>query len=358
MPFIASALCACLLVRPLAKANLAELGALSQRAGATGGIFLAFDRDGRALDSFSFGSPGSEGAPEWTPDVMVRIASVSKPITAEAIVRLVRAGRLTLDTPAFRYLGFGAPNDPRKGLITVDMLLRHRSGYSDSRSPGIDPAFDQFVAANALGVKTPLTTKQVVQLGFRSFPLTDSPGSAAKSYANFNFAVLGEIVEKASGKPYAAAVMEMLAEMKVSGIQPGVTLTPAPTEARYFEAGQPRLYNSIFRPGEKCPPAYGGYSLETILPFGGWIASINGLKSFVLQTAAKPGFTGLGWHEATGGASRKKIVFHGGSLEGANAFILYSEQGVGVVGLYNCGPGKSGAPLYNIIATDYLTQRL
>lgn len=310
------------------------------------------------MDSFSFGSPGSEGAPEWTPDVMGRIASVSKPITAEAIVRLIRAGKLSLNTPAFRYLGLGRPNDPRKGLITVEMLLRHKSGYSDSRSVGRDPAFDQFVVARAMGVKTPLTTKQVVQYGFGSFPLTDNPGSASKSYANFNFAILGEIVEKASGKPYAEAVTEMLADMKVAGIQPGVTLSPAPNEAKYFEAGRPRLYNSLFKPGQKCPPAYGGYSLETILPFGGWIASINGLKSFVLQTAAKPGFTGLGWHEAVGGTSRRRIFFHGGSLEGANAFILYSEQGVGVVGLYNCGPGLSGAPVYNIIATDYLSQKL
>lgn len=64
---VASALCAASLTHPLAKASLAELAALSQRAGASGGIFLAFDREGRALDSFSFGSPGSEGAPEWTP---------------------------------------------------------------------------------------------------------------------------------------------------------------------------------------------------------------------------------------------------------------------------------------------------
>lgn len=339
-------------------ASLQELAVLSQRAGATGGVFLAFDQEGAQLDSAAFGSPDPANGKVWDFDTLNRIASVSKPITAEAIMQLIKAKKLSLDTPAFEFLGFGPPNDPRKSRITVEMLLRHRSGFSDARSPKSDPAFDQFAVAKALGVKTPLTTKQVVQYGYRTFPLTDNPGSAAKSYANFNFAILGEIVEKAAGKPYAGYVNGMLEQMKVTGIQPGTTLTPAENEARYFEAGRPYLYNNIFRPGEKCPAPYGGFSLETILPFGGWVASLNGLRGFVLATAAKPNFTGLGWHDAVGGSTGKKIFFHGGSLEGSNAFILYSAQGIGVVGLYNCGPGKSGATVYNTIATNYLIERL
>ena len=74
-----------------------------------------------------------EGGPPVTPASVFRIASVCKPITAVAILRLINKGRLPLDTRVFPLLRdlpppANAQPDPRLDTITIQDLLQHAGG--------------------------------------------------------------------------------------------------------------------------------------------------------------------------------------------------------------------------------------
>src|SRR5215207_5822007 len=88
------------------------------------GAALAIAKDGRLVLARGYGLAFVEEDAPVRPDSLFRIASVSKPITAAAVLRLVEQGRLTLDTPAFRLLDYLEPPpdaqvDPRIWGVTV-----------------------------------------------------------------------------------------------------------------------------------------------------------------------------------------------------------------------------------------------
>lgn len=138
-------------------------------------------------------------------DGRFRIGSVTKTFVATVVLQLVAEGRLGLDDPVARYLPeFGV--DPR---ITVRMLLQHTSGifnYTGEQNP------DGTVDAIA-----PLTGKEFVDSRFRTYrpeelvrfalarPLRFEPGTAW-AYSNTNYVLLGLLVEKLTGTPYADQV--------------------------------------------------------------------------------------------------------------------------------------------------------
>src|SRR5512134_1490923 len=89
------------------------------------GAQIAVSRDGRTIWSRSFGCADLELDVPVGPDTRFRIGSVSKPLTAAAIGRLVEDGRLDLDAPVQRYV----PDFPKKAWpITTRQLAGHLAG--------------------------------------------------------------------------------------------------------------------------------------------------------------------------------------------------------------------------------------
>jgi D-alanyl-D-alanine carboxypeptidase len=129
-----------------------------------------------------------------------RIAGVSQAFTGAVVLKLVGAGQLGLDdTIAQRVPGLL----PNAGAVTVRQLLGHASGLVDFRTtPG-------YQAAVELDPKATLTPQQLV--GFvADLPLAFPPGSAF-GYSETNAAVLGLIVEAATGTPFADALAAQVA---------------------------------------------------------------------------------------------------------------------------------------------------
>lgn len=85
-----------------------------------------------------------------TPDTPFLIGSISKSITAMAVMQLVEAGSVDLDAPVSRYLD--AFKDRPSGTITIRQLLSHTSGFSTRQ--GNDTGDDRSGVAN--DVLTPL----------------------------------------------------------------------------------------------------------------------------------------------------------------------------------------------------------
>lgn len=144
----------------------------------------------------------AEGAAELTsdgrvvrplsPDSPVRIASISKLALAVAVNRLADRGAFALDHDASDALGWRLRNPAHPDApITIRMLLRHEGSISDAGGYG-----------GTLGERLRET------IGPRSFSAA-RPGTAF-DYANLNSALLGEIVERATGIRFDAAMQALV----------------------------------------------------------------------------------------------------------------------------------------------------
>ncbi len=93
---------------------------------------IALIRNGRIVSAGAWGMAGPNRAA--TASTPYNLASLTKPLTAEVILRLVSAGKLSLDEPMDRY--WSDPDlsrDPRRMKLTVRMALSHRTGLPNCR---------------------------------------------------------------------------------------------------------------------------------------------------------------------------------------------------------------------------------
>ncbi len=160
------------------------------------GVSVAVAKAGRLLLADGFGLANLEtGTPVDTRSVF-RIGSLTKQFTAAAIVQLSGQGQLRLSDPLATYLPAFAPFEQ----ITLSELMHHTAGLrSDDEAPigPSDPAEPsrQVVLADAIAHQT---------------KLFDFPPGSAWLYSNANYIALGAVVEKVSGKTFAAALEDLV----------------------------------------------------------------------------------------------------------------------------------------------------
>ncbi|HEU4871905.1 MAG TPA: serine hydrolase domain-containing protein [Pyrinomonadaceae bacterium] len=131
-----------------------------------------------------------------TPETVFRIASMTKSFTAMAVLKLRDDGKLSLDDPVAKYVpelaNLPYPTSDSQAL-TVRHLLTHSEGF-----PEDNPWGDRQLA------QSDATMREWLRAGI---PFSTSPGTAFE-YSNYGFAILGQIVAKASGRPYADYVRD------------------------------------------------------------------------------------------------------------------------------------------------------
>ncbi|HXG87117.1 MAG TPA: serine hydrolase domain-containing protein [Vicinamibacterales bacterium] len=146
------------------------------------GVALGVIRDGQTTVR-GFGVTNLEDPQEVTADTIFPLASISKTVTATAVMRLVERGQLDLSAPVRKYLPeFRTQDAALSGAATVRDLLTHTSGWEGQLS-----ATDwgsETMARFAGGLATNL------QL---------APPGAAWSYNNAGFGVAGRIIEVVTG---------------------------------------------------------------------------------------------------------------------------------------------------------------
>ncbi|MCI0707070.1 MAG: serine hydrolase [Ignavibacteriae bacterium] len=148
-------------------------------------ISIAFMKDGFTWAK-GFGYADLENKVPATEHSAYRLASVTKPMTAVAILQLVEQGKINLDAEVQTYV----PYFPRKrGPITVRQLLGHIGGISHYKDP-----------VNELHIKEPKTTRESIAI-FEDFDLVAEPGTRY-NYSSYGYNLLGAVVEGASGMPY------------------------------------------------------------------------------------------------------------------------------------------------------------
>jgi N-acyl-D-amino-acid deacylase len=144
------------------------------------GAAFAIVKDGQLIYSRGYGYANSEEKEPATPTSLFRLASVSKPITAVAIMTLVQSGKLKLDEPAFPLLDFrpflppGHHQDPRLDSITVRQLLEHSGGWDRDKSGDI--MFKHFQVAADMGIASPPDHESLIRWAMGQL-LDFTPGS-------------------------------------------------------------------------------------------------------------------------------------------------------------------------------------
>jgi N-acyl-D-amino-acid deacylase len=244
------------------------------------GASLAVTTQGRLVAARGYGYADLATRTPVSRDSLFRIASISKPITAVAILQLVERNKLTLETKIFDILDVKWPekSDERQKIITIRHLLQHRGGWDRAKS--FDGMFQSVRFAKDLKVDPPANANQVIQ-AMLSQPLDFPPGERYV-YSNYGYCLLGRAIEKLTNTGYEEYVKKhVLSPLGITNMRIGKThrAGKAPNEVTYYD---PRLGTSVFAAdlGLQVSAPYGEWYLEAMDSHGAWIASAVDLARF------------------------------------------------------------------------------
>lgn len=191
-----------------------------------------------------------------------RIASLSKPITAVAIMKLMEEGELKLDDKIFGKGGILDSRFPTKNKllhqITIRHLLEHTAGKNWTNDGG-DPMFQDYKLSQA----------NLIRKTLKENPITTAPGKHY-AYSNFGYCLLGRVIEELSGISYESYVRKTL--FKEIG-------------TNSFSIANKKTSNSAFQvryisDTEESPYSFAVKRMDS---HGGWIANAIDLVKFIMS---------------------------------------------------------------------------
>jgi CubicO group peptidase (beta-lactamase class C family) len=223
-----------------------------------GAVFILV-KDGRMTLTKGYGYADRERKIPVIPDKTVfRVASVSKPFTATAVMQLCERGRLRLDENVNHYLEAFQLSDAFPKPVTLANLLTHTGGF-DERTIGT-------AARTRAGVR-PLEQYLAARMPACSLP----PGDVI-SYSNHGTALAGHIVELTSGVAFARYVEENILKplgMHHSSFEPGEELEGA-LAAGYDYEQESDSYRPVTR------------TYSSLLPAGQLVATGTDMAAFLI----------------------------------------------------------------------------
>jgi D-alanyl-D-alanine carboxypeptidase len=283
------------------------------RPGGPGAAIIVV-KDGRVIFRKGYGLANLELKTAVRPEMVFRLASVTKQFTAVAVMMLVEQGKLSLDDKVTKLL----PDSPAAWeKITVEDLLTHTSGIKD---------YLEKIWPDRM--REDMGPRRLMEL-FKDDPLEFEPGTR-ELYSNSNYVLLGLIIEKLSGRPYGDFIEQNIFRplgMKHSYYETVQQIIPdrvsgyAKTDEGYVNAA----YVSM-------PQLYAAGALDSSVDdLAIWNAAIDANK--LLKPASwqriftrykfKNGETSdfaFGW--AINGFQGETIQSHGGSIPGVTNFVL------------------------------------
>ncbi len=322
---------------------------------------VAIVKDGRLVYARGFGMANRETNELVQPHHRFRIASVSKPITAAAIMKLMEEGKVRLADKIFGAEGilndsiYATINDARVRDITVQHLLQHTAGWNLYTSG--DPMFKALEIAQAMQVAPPPAPETIIRY-MLARPLDFAPGTQFQ-YSNFGFLILGRVIEKLSGMRYEEYVNSaILQPANATGFKLGKNLLEdrAENEVKYYDFPNAPFERSVYGTGAFVPRTYGGFNIEAMDAHGGWIASATDLLRFLVAvdgfntkpdilsqssitamtktTTPHMNFYAFGWETDPA----RNNWWHNGALAGAAALMYRRNDGVAWTVLFNSWP--------------------
>ena len=319
------------------------------------------------------------------PDSLFRIASISKPITATLVNRLIQDGQLSPNATIGSFIDLtprpGTTADPRLATVTVRNLLEMLGGFPDPSTAGYDPVFRDRTVAQALGIGLPVTHADVIRYQ-NGVALSANPG-ATYAYSNYGYKLLGRIIEVAAGMPYARYAERVfnpvgIWDMRLARALPQLR---ARNEVAYHSGLS--LVTVMDNSGATVPLEYGGLNNDTMDSYGGWIASAPELMRWLtnLDNPAAPGaildatslarmfglpqnhplpyqpgdyYYASGWQVRDYGA-QGRTTWHSGSLPSTSAYVVRYRNGFSIAVLLNRRNESNGNETINAIDSGMWT---
>jgi CubicO group peptidase (beta-lactamase class C family) len=250
------------------------------------------------------------------PGTPFRIGSITKAITATAVMLLVQEGRLRLTDSVCQHVS-ACPETWKP--VTIRDLLRHTSGIPD------------YLPAITLGQFNAPTPPADLLALVKDRPLLSPPGTAY-AYSNTNYVLLGLVIEGASGLDYATFLQRRIfvpLRMTGSGYQRDFSVVPGHATGYGYRT---RSTTELI-PTDQAAFADGGlYStVDDLLRFDEALDGDRLLSRTLVEQMLTPwrgpgsGLpsgvqAGLGWDLRTDRPGQQ-VVFHGGQIPGFNAML-------------------------------------
>ncbi len=226
------------------------------------GVSIAVTRADKLVYVKSYGQMSASDNTAITNNHLFRIASVSKPVTAVGIMKLLEANKLAMDSKVFGTGGILGNDYPSSKIAAVsDLTVRHLLHHTSNLWPndGNDPMFKQQTFNHA----------QLISWTLDNYSGVSARG--AYKYSNFGYCLLGRIIEKLSGKTYEQFIKDEV--LKPSGI---ATMQMGGSKLADRKA------NEVIYTGQGGYSPY-DYNIPRMDSHGGWIASATDLAKFVVR---------------------------------------------------------------------------
>jgi CubicO group peptidase (beta-lactamase class C family) len=303
---------------PLASATSADdftaragiyLDSISKTQSFSGTILVA--HRGRVLSKRGYGFANAEWSVPNTPQTKFEIGSLTKQFTATAILQLVQAGRLRLESPVAVYI----PDLPQTwSRITIHHLLTHTSGIPNTAK----------LSDYTQGLHHHYTPEELIGL-VRDRPLDYEPGAKWK-YSNTDYYLLGYLIERISAEPYAAYLQQHLfgpLAMTNTGYNSYAAVLPRRAMGYADENGQLR---NAERPDPSIPFSAGAV-FSTVEDLFRWDEALYAEKIIKrstqdkMFTSYKQGSEGYGYGWFLTSKDGRIKQYHEGSTFGFASFI-------------------------------------
>ncbi len=250
------------------------------------GASVSVARGGRLVYSKGFGYADRDLQDPVTPRNLFRIASVSKLITAVAIMQLVDDEKLDIHDKVFGPEGILNDSayltyvDKRYENITVHQLLNHTAGWNGKRG---DPVFNSLYVARMMDVEPPADMPTIIEYEMTK-KLDYTPGKKY-SYSNLGYCILGEVIEKVTGMEYEEYVQfAILHPLGIYDMHIGKSFADERLayEVRYYDNTNTPLIWSYDGARDLVPAEYGGNNIQLLGAAGGWVASAPELAKLMI----------------------------------------------------------------------------
>jgi D-alanyl-D-alanine carboxypeptidase len=279
------------------------------------GAVVLVAKDGKTIFRKAYGLADAAKGTPMTPDMQLRLGSITKQFTSTAILMLVDEGKIKLDDDITRFI----PDYPTRGKrITVENLLNHTSGiasYTSQPDFGVHMTEDFTVAA--------------MIDRFKNLPLDFEPGSSYR-YNNSGYFLLGAIIEKVSGLPYADFLEQRIFkplgmhDTAYEGKQHGKAMF-VPGHTKSGQGFAPSA------PLSMTQPYAAGALVSTVDDLARWDVAVSSGKLLrpatwqraVAKTTLTDGkVSGYAYGWANGTVRGVPTVEHGGGINGFNTYAL------------------------------------
>jgi CubicO group peptidase (beta-lactamase class C family) len=295
------------------------------------GLSVAITKDDRLVFAKGYGLADQAANTAVTPTSLFRIMSISKSLTATAIMTLVQQGHFNITDRVFgpgSLLGdkYGTIVDngqkqykPGVTSITIQNLLEHQAGWGANADP-----------EQLLKTQTPA---QAVSSVLDTIALSYTPNTQ-HYYSNFGFLILGRVVTDISGQDYETYVKNnILKQCGVTRMQLANDAGPVASEVTYYPLG-----------------VTNGFRIHEFDSFGGWLGTPIDLVRFSTHVdgiSAKPDILSSAtesqmWTASSldGGYAKGWIVNqpwrgHNGAFGGTGSFFVQRTDGMGFAVIMN-----------------------